>query len=45
MRIADRKETIGFELLRDPQGWVVDEISTGCDTLSGVLKGEPSKAC
>ena len=42
---ADRKETISFDLLRESQGWVVDEISTGCDTLSGVLKGEPSTAC
>jgi hypothetical protein len=42
---ADRKETIGFDLLRDSQGWVVDEISTGCDTLSGVLKGKSSTAC
>ncbi len=41
----DRKESIRFDLLRDPQGWVVDEISTGCDTLSGVLKGKPSTAC
>ena len=41
----DRKESISFNLLREPQGWVVDEISTGCDTLSGVLKGEPSTAC
>jgi hypothetical protein len=41
----DRKETISFDLLRDPKGWTVDEISTGCDTLSGVLKGEPSTSC
>jgi hypothetical protein len=41
----DRKEAIRFDLLREPQGWVVDEISTGCDTLSGVLKGKPSRAC
>lgn len=41
----DRKESISFDLLREPQGWVVDEISTGCDTLSNVLQGKPSTAC
>jgi len=40
-----RRETISYNLLKDENGWVVDEISTGCDTLSGVLKGEPSTAC
>ena len=40
-----RRETISYNLLKDETGWVVDEISTGCDTLSGVLKGEPSTAC
>jgi hypothetical protein len=41
----DRKESISFDLLREPQGWVVDEISTGCDTLSNVLQAKPSTAC
>jgi hypothetical protein len=39
----DRHETIGYDLLKDKKGWMVDEIKTDCDTLSGVLKGEQSK--
>ncbi len=38
----DRHENINFRLLKDKKGWMVDEIATGCDTLSSVLEGKPS---
>jgi hypothetical protein len=31
---------VTFSLLRDAQGWMIDEITSGCLTLSRVLKGE-----
>jgi hypothetical protein len=37
-----RHEDISYDLIKDKKGWTVDEISTGCDTLSGVLQGKPS---
>ena len=37
------KTVISYDLFKDKTGWVVDEISTDCDTLSGMLKGEASK--
>lgn len=40
---AGTKTVINYDLFKDKMGWVVDEISTGCDTLTRVLKGEASK--
>ncbi len=39
----DRHENINFRLFRDKTGWMVDEIATGCDTLSDLLEGKPSQ--
>jgi len=38
----DRHEDINFSLIKDKKGWMVDDISTGCDMLSDVLKGKIS---
>jgi hypothetical protein len=38
----DRHEDINFRLIKDNKGWMVDDISTGCEMLSDVLKGKPS---
>ncbi|MGA9604626.1 MAG: hypothetical protein WBQ82_10980 [Methyloceanibacter sp.] len=38
----DRHEDINFRLIKDKKGWTVDDISTGCDMLSDVLKGKTS---
>ena len=38
----DRHEDINFRLIKDKRGWMVDDISTGCGTLTDVLQGKPS---
>jgi hypothetical protein len=38
----DRHEDINFRLIKHKKGWTVDDISTGCDMLSDVLKGKTS---
>jgi hypothetical protein len=36
----DRPTEVVFHLIRDDQGWAIDEMTSGCETLSGVLKRE-----
>ena len=38
----DSHEDINFRLIKDKKGWMVNDISTGCEMLSDVLKGRPS---
>lgn len=38
----ERHEDINFRLIKDKKGWMVDDISTGCGTLTDVLQGKPS---
>ena len=37
-----RATKITIDLSKDDDGWVIDDIGTGCDTLSGVLRAEGS---
>jgi len=37
----DSHQKITYSLIKDDKGWMVDERSTGCGTLSGVLQGKP----
>jgi hypothetical protein len=35
--------TVTYDLVHDSEGWAIDEMTSGCTTLSGVLKDEPPK--
>ena len=35
-----RATKITIDLVKDDEGWTIDDIGTGCDTLSGVLRAE-----
>ena len=37
-----RATKITIDLVKDDEGWAIDDIGTGCDTLSGVLRAEGS---
>ena len=37
-----RATKITIDLSKDDEGWAIDDIGTGCDTLSGVLRAEGS---
>jgi hypothetical protein len=39
MNMGERT-TILFDLVKDEKGWVIDEMTTECDTLSGLYRGE-----
>jgi hypothetical protein len=32
--------TVTFDLIKDDKGWMIDEMTSGCETLSGVLQGK-----
>jgi len=35
--------TVTDDLVHDSEGWAIDEMTSGCTTLTGVLKDEPPK--
>ena len=35
--------TVTYDLVRDKQGWAIDEMTSGCTTLTGALKDEIPK--
>lgn len=35
--------TVTYDLVHDSEGWAIDEMTSGCTTLTGVLKDEPPK--
>lgn len=35
-----KDETVIFELIHDDQGWVIDEITSGCNVLTEHLQGK-----
>ena len=37
-----RATKITIDLVKGDEGWAIDDIGTGCDTLSGVLRAEGS---
>lgn len=36
-----RPTEVVFDLVHDGDGWTIDEMTSGCETLSGLLKREP----
>jgi hypothetical protein len=38
-----RPTVVVFDLIHGDQGWVIDEMTSGCQTLTGVLKRETPK--
>ena len=34
----DKDETVIFSLIHDQQGWMIDEITSGCNVLTELLQ-------